>query len=191
MTMKKPLSIKLIDERVDWIETTYLDDCDSNITLKQHSYVCPLCLKRKVYLTVNNNVVNGGSAHRFYNGHAVSYCGSPRCRKRADWMMSGWREKCVEGLRAACRWLADRLAYATCKLRGHKWYRTSIWGLPGNRAWELKNEIWCSLVSSYIDNKDGVYAIEDGLNELAQMAGEAWGHYEPNPPQTTTGVRNE
>jgi hypothetical protein len=76
------------------------------------------------------------------------------------------------------RWfLADWLSFLACKLRGHKWYTPDNYAsVPGNRVAELKQNIWESVVSH--DHMDGEWLeyMERGLGELAQLAGENWGH---------------
>ena len=75
------------------------------------------------------------------------------------------------------RWaLADRLSYLACKLRGHEWYVADTFhGVPGNRAAELRQQIWVEVILQSTADK-----IEPMLGELAQLAGENWGH-EPLP----------
>jgi hypothetical protein len=86
------------------------------------------------------------------------------------------------------RWmLADWLSYFACRLRGHKWFLADSWhGVPGNRASELKQQIWIEAVSQICRySEDGQFweyieRLEPKLDELAQLAGANWGH-RPNP----------
>lgn len=69
------------------------------------------------------------------------------------------------------RIIADWLSFIACKLRGDKWYEADAFhGVPGNRAAELRTQIWQSI---YGNADEKTY---DNLQELAQLAGENWGH---------------
>lgn len=82
------------------------------------------------------------------------------------------------------RWrIADWLSYFACRLRGHKWYTADAWhGVPGNRASELRAQIWISAVaqiarfSNIEQHQEYLDCLEPKLNELAQLAGHNWGH---------------
>lgn len=78
------------------------------------------------------------------------------------------------------RWqIADMLSFAACRLRGQKWYIANTFqGVPGNRASELRQGIWtgCVLLASGKDN-EMLSDVSRNLDELAQMAGENWGHF--------------
>ena len=83
------------------------------------------------------------------------------------------------------RWkLADWLSWAACRLRGQKWYVGEAWhSVPGNRATELQQKIWeDTVLISYPfreEDEDARARIEKNLAELAQAAGESWGHIWP------------
>lgn len=79
------------------------------------------------------------------------------------------------------RWtLADWLSRIACWLRGQKWYETPCYGIHGNRAADLAQSIWedCVLLDSIAKHKDTVWMqkLEMKVRELAQLAGENWGH---------------
>ena len=80
------------------------------------------------------------------------------------------------------RWkLADWLSFAACKLRGQKWYLGASWhAVPGNRAADLSQQVWVEIVSNASlksqDAREFLGHIEPRFKELAQMAGENWGH---------------
>jgi hypothetical protein len=84
------------------------------------------------------------------------------------------------------RWkLADWLSFAACKLRGHKWYLGDSWyPVPGNRAADLRQQVWVSICAHVTpfgsDSLDFLDEIEPKIDELAQMAGENWGHVKHN-----------
>lgn len=82
------------------------------------------------------------------------------------------------------RWfLAAWLRRIACWIMGEKWYVSDCWaGAPGNRAAELRQQIWEWMVSEAVCNGDGLKdldGIEKALSELAQIAGESWGHIYP------------
>jgi hypothetical protein len=83
------------------------------------------------------------------------------------------------------RWfLADWLSWCACKLRGHRWYVADAWhGVPGNRISELSQRIRDELILRMDLNDDdegkAYQRVTGELDELAQMAGENWGHVWP------------
>lgn len=81
------------------------------------------------------------------------------------------------------RWqLADILSWLACKLRGHRWYMADTWhGVPGNRAAELGERIREDFILriDWQTEKDAFERVESEIEELAQMAGENWGHVYP------------
>jgi hypothetical protein len=87
------------------------------------------------------------------------------------------------------RWkIADWLSFLACKLRGHKWYLGRAWhAVPGNRATDLQQSIWqrCVCLDLEASNNDAdlLENIEAELDELAQLAGENWGHITPKVTQ--------
>jgi hypothetical protein len=83
-----------------------------------------------------------------------------------------------------CWGLADYLSRIACWLRGHDWYPADAWhGVPGNRASELNQRIRDELIvrMDLTDDDDNqAYQRATGeLDELAQMAGQNWGHVWP------------
>lgn len=81
-------------------------------------------------------------------------------------------------------WLASWLCYFACRLRRQRWYVADTWhGVPGNRAAELRQQIWmeaASQIACYRDESDYheyMDSLRPRLGELAQLASEAWGHY--------------
>ena len=86
------------------------------------------------------------------------------------------------------RWkIAGWLCLIACKLRGQKWYVGEAWhAVPGNRATELQQKIWQDVILISIpikdEDEDARNRIEKHLNELAQAAGESWGHIWPKSP---------
>lgn len=88
-----------------------------------------------------------------------------------------------------CWRLADWLSFLACKLRGHKWYPICAgYGIHGNRASDLKHKVWelsvFSAARTNFSHQDDLDEIEKALGELAQLAGENWGHHpqtKPNP----------
>lgn len=79
-----------------------------------------------------------------------------------------------------CR-IADWLSRMACWLRGHKWYVADAWhGVPGNRAAELQQRLWQAYVLMWDKtDKEEIESVEQDLNELAQAAGQNWGHIWP------------
>jgi hypothetical protein len=83
------------------------------------------------------------------------------------------------------RWnIADWLSWLACKLRGHRWYVADAWyGVPGNRANELKSQIRDQLILladfQNESDRDKLDLADERLDELCQMAGENWGHIWP------------
>lgn len=84
------------------------------------------------------------------------------------------------------RWrLADYLSRIACWLRGQEWYVADTWhGVPGNRAAELKQIVWVNAVaqdalSRPLEDQEELKNIERAVAELAQLAGENWGHVWP------------
>lgn len=83
------------------------------------------------------------------------------------------------------RWkIASWLCLLACKLRGEKWYVGEAWhAVPGNRASDLKQRIWEDVILISVpikdEDEDAHNRIEKHLNELAQAAGESWGHIWP------------
>lgn len=85
------------------------------------------------------------------------------------------------------RWcVADWLSFAACKLRGQKWCLSSAWhGVPGNRAADLQQQIWTEAVAQILrfsdeaEYREYIESLESKLWELAQLAGENWGHIQP------------
>ena len=87
-------------------------------------------------------------------------------------------------------WIADRLSFAACRLRGHKWYLGDSWhSVPGNRATDLSQRIWTDVVFISVpfkdEDQDARARIEKHLEELAQLAGENWGHIWPKESMKT------
>ena len=90
-------------------------------------------------------------------------------------------------VRRLARWkIADILSLVACKLRGHEWYLADVWhGVPGNRAAELREKVWQNavLLTPAREYKSDLMAeLESDLNELAQLAGENWGHIKAKWP---------
>lgn len=84
------------------------------------------------------------------------------------------------------RWtVAGWLCWLACKCRGQRWYVGDNWaGVPGNRAAELKQAIFEECVTSYAgEREEFLSVVEPKLDELAQLAGEAWGHIQPKEPR--------
>lgn len=82
--------------------------------------------------------------------------------------------------------LADWLCRIASWLRGEKWYVADAWhGVPGNRASELRQRIWQKCVALQVghDDKSWLTEIDRDLTELAQAAGESWGHVWPKEEQ--------
>lgn len=81
------------------------------------------------------------------------------------------------------RWkMADYLSRIACWLRGHKWYVADAYaGVPGNRVNELHSQIREQFILriDVINDADQLEFVESKLDELAQMAGENWGHIWP------------
>lgn len=78
-------------------------------------------------------------------------------------------------------WLAGWLCRFACWLRKEEWRVADTWhGVPGNRANELRQQIWVEVVTSNLrDDQQALDSIDRNLAELAQAAGEAWGHIWP------------
>jgi hypothetical protein len=85
-------------------------------------------------------------------------------------------------------WIAWRLAGWLCRiacvLRKQKWYVGEAWhSVPGNRAADLQQQIWSDVVLISFpfkgEDEDARDRIGKNLNELAQAAGESWGHIWP------------
>lgn len=76
------------------------------------------------------------------------------------------------------RWIiADYLSRAACWLRGHSWYVADcFYGVPGNRAAELKQRIWINCTMLNHEDAERLAIIDHDLSALAQLAGENWGH---------------
>jgi hypothetical protein len=89
--------------------------------------------------------------------------------------------RCIQ----AIRWrIADWLSRVACWLRGHSWYVADAWhGVPGNRVSELSQRIRDELILRIdLNDEDENQAFQRAtaeLEELAQMAGENWGHIWP------------
>jgi hypothetical protein len=91
----------------------------------------------------------------------------------------------------AIRWrIADYLSHLACLLRGHRWYLPDQWHpVPGNRVADLRQSIWlncvlmCPVAGDYREHLDDT---DRKLAELAQLAGENWGHR----PSSATCVKN-
>lgn len=87
------------------------------------------------------------------------------------------------------RWaLADRLSRLACCLRGHRWYVADAWhGVPGDRVNELRSQIWDEMIIlANLHDETHVGALnraDEKLGELAQFAGENWGHIWPKEPK--------
>ena len=77
--------------------------------------------------------------------------------------------------------VAGWLCRFAAALRGEKWYVADTWhGVPGNRAAELKQRLWTDYVLAWDkEDKDALEGVDRDLTELAQAAGEAWGHVWP------------
>lgn len=92
-----------------------------------------------------------------------------------------WADRRVQRI----RWrLSDWLSRLACALRGHPWYVADAWhGVPGNRVSELHSQIRDFLIikTDFQDTNslDNLVAAEEKLDELAQLAGENWGHVWP------------
>lgn len=86
------------------------------------------------------------------------------------------------------QWLAGWLCFLACKLRGHQWRQLSYNypGVFGNHPADLKDRLWQLIVlaNSPKPTTDYLEDIESMLDELGQIAGEAWGHH-PQPKETT------
>lgn len=84
------------------------------------------------------------------------------------------------------RWkIADWISWIACKLRGHDWYLGEAWyAVPGNRAADLQQLIWTDIVLIATPfssaDKDALDRTGKHLAELAQAAGENWGHIKHN-----------
>lgn len=82
--------------------------------------------------------------------------------------------------------IADWLSRIACWLRGHKWYvADTFYGVPGNRAAELQQQVWvdvCILAGNSPEDREALGTIDARLNELSQLAGENWGHVWPKKP---------
>lgn len=79
------------------------------------------------------------------------------------------------------RWkVADWLSFLACRLRGHEWKQLSnnYPGIHGNRAADIKDRLWqLSVLANYPKPAtDYLEETESLLGELAQLAGENWGH---------------
>lgn len=83
------------------------------------------------------------------------------------------------------RWfIAAWLRRIACWIMGEKWYVSDCWAsTPGNRVAELHQQIWEWMVSQTDltdrDRRDELDSIGKRLSELAQIAGESWGHIYP------------
>lgn len=80
--------------------------------------------------------------------------------------------------------LAGRLARVVCWLRREKWYVADAWhGVPGNRVAELRQQIRHEFLVrmnfSDEDDKEAFEKVNRLCDELAQRAGETWGHVWP------------
>lgn len=87
-------------------------------------------------------------------------------------------------------WLACWLARAVCWLRGEQWYVADAWyGVPGNRAAEIRQQIRDELILNLDLNdeeeKEAFHRVERLSAELAQGAGESWGHVWPKEKRKT------
>lgn len=176
--MKRPFKIELINHKIDFKKTTYLDDKRSTpVEVEQKSYICPMCHRYKVYLVVAGKIVKGGFTSTGANGCMVSFCGHCNCHRKAQRVAQGWRLWFRELIDEGRWWLAQRTARFTAWLRSEKWYPLdNMAGVPGNRAAELRQQIWERVVSINAAEND-IDPIDDKLAELAQLANEAWGHY--------------
>lgn len=84
-------------------------------------------------------------------------------------------------------WLSHRLAWLVCWLRGEKWYVSDNWAsVPGNRTAELVQNIWENVVILWAsrDDRQELDTIDRDLKELAQIAGESWGHLKRKEPKS-------
>lgn len=103
------------------------------------------------------------------------------------WLHRAW-ERCKDAPRN-CRWrLADRLCWMAVQLRGQKWYVSETdASLPGNRAAELSQSIFERCVAQVDltnpEHQDFIDGVQRDTGELAQLAGEAWGHVWPKNKQ--------
>lgn len=110
---------------------------------------------------------------------------------RWRWWWHRLRERCQEAPRN-CRFrLADRLCWMAVKLRGQKWYVSENYApVPGNRAAELNQSIFERCVSrvdvTKPDDQEFLDGVQRDAGELAQLAGEAWGHIWPKNQQKST-----
>lgn len=103
------------------------------------------------------------------------------------WWHRAW-ERCKEAPRNWRLRLADRLCWLAVKLRGQKWYVSNNYAsVPGNRAAELNQSIFERCVSKVDltkpDDQDFLDGVQRDAGELAQLAGEAWGHIWPKKEQ--------
>lgn len=91
---------------------------------------------------------------------------------------------CKEWPRNARFTLADWLARWAAWCRGERWYVADAWhGVPGNRAAELRQQIRDELIGrlrfSDDEGRETIERVERLSAELAQLAGEKWGHVWP------------
>lgn len=117
----------------------------------------------------------------YIHAYGKTYDMSKRCHRLQYW----WRELRFTKPRDVCWRIADYLSRVACWLRGHKWYVADTWhGVPGNRAAELRQRVWVNavLLANFDDeiDMDRLNSLDRDLSELAQAAGENWGHIEPN-----------
>ncbi len=97
-------------------------------------------------------------------------------------VLHGTIRRCIDAPGHFLRWtLPGWLCWLACRLRGQRWYVSDSWhGVPGNRASDLQQQIWQDCVSFNVGRDDDfLETLEPKLNELSQLAGEAWGHVWP------------
>jgi hypothetical protein len=104
----------------------------------------------------------------------------PFFTSRRPWLRS-FRERAED----ARWWLAGWLAWAACRLMGHRWYVADVWhGIPGNRAAELEQMVWekavlLQAIHGEQMKQDTLQELEPALRELAQAARAVSGHVWP------------
>lgn len=66
---------------VGLIQENIKGDYTAKVTVEIHSYICPLCGKRKHYTTVNGQIISGCGGTFVAD---LEHCGSRECDKKAD-----------------------------------------------------------------------------------------------------------
>ena len=121
------------------------------------------------------------NGHTFWNGREFDHS---KPLSHLAYRLWSWRNHWRDMPQRCRNRLADWLSRFAAWLRHEKWYVSDSWhGVPGNRAAELRQQIWVDVVCLSVpideDDRDRLGAISNRLNELAQAAGEKWGHIEP------------